>query len=159
MSVIATAHLNFQGQARQALNFYQSVFGGQAMLVTYQQAASAHHPADAHHIAYGQVESDNGFRIMAYDVAVGTPWQPGENAYSSRCAARPLRRLQISGTNSRPARPSCMRWPPRIGRPCTACSRTGLAWSGCWMYVSTTLPPEVHPALVSWFQRAMTNYG
>ncbi|MEG2878142.1 MAG: VOC family protein [Comamonas sp.] len=81
MSVIATAHLNFQGQARQALNFYQSVFGGQAMLVTYQQAASARHPADAHHIAYGQVESDNGFRIMAYDVAVGTPWQPGVNAY------------------------------------------------------------------------------
>jgi len=36
MSVQAVTHINFNGQARAALSFYHAVFGGQIMLVTYQ---------------------------------------------------------------------------------------------------------------------------
>ena len=34
MSVSTVAHLNFTGDARQALTFYHSVFGGQIMIAT-----------------------------------------------------------------------------------------------------------------------------
>ena len=35
MSVSVVTHLNFSGEARQALEFYHSVFGGQLMIGTY----------------------------------------------------------------------------------------------------------------------------
>jgi PhnB protein len=81
MSVTAVTHINLRGTARQALEFYQSVFGGQLALVTYKDAGNVQHPSDADHIMWGQVDSDNGFRVMAYDVPVATPWNQGENAY------------------------------------------------------------------------------
>ena len=40
MSVSTVAHLNFTGDAREALAFYHSVFGGQVMIATYAQVGS-----------------------------------------------------------------------------------------------------------------------
>lgn len=83
MSVSTLAHLNFTGDARQALAFYHSVFGGQVMIATYAQvgvpqdspradqaAFGAVDPEspDAHHVAFGMLAADNGFRLAAYDV-------------------------------------------------------------------------------------------
>jgi PhnB protein len=73
MSITAVTHINLRGTARQALEFYQSVFGGQIALVTYKDAGYVQDPTDANHIMWGQVDSENGFRVMAYDVPVGTP--------------------------------------------------------------------------------------
>lgn len=81
MSVTAVTHLNFRGQARQALEFYQSVFGGQITLVSYQDVGNVQHPSDADQVMWGQVSADNGFRVMAYDVPAGKPWNAGENAF------------------------------------------------------------------------------
>ena len=76
-----TPHLNFNGQARQALAFYQSVLGGKSTLVTYRNFGNVQDPAQADQIVWGQVESQNGLRIMAFDVAPGMPWEPGRNAF------------------------------------------------------------------------------
>jgi PhnB protein len=38
MTTAITPHLNFQGNARQALSFYHSVFGGELSIVTYANA-------------------------------------------------------------------------------------------------------------------------
>jgi PhnB protein len=81
MSVQAVTHLNFQGQARAALAFYQQVFGGQLMQFTYRDAGRTANEADLDLIVWGQVEAPNGFRIMAFDVAVDKPWHQGENAF------------------------------------------------------------------------------
>jgi PhnB protein len=81
MTVTAVTHINLRGTARQALQFYQSVFGGQIAMVTYQDADHVQDPSDTDHIMWGQVDSENGFRVMAYGVPVATPWQPVENAY------------------------------------------------------------------------------
>ena len=81
MSVTAVTHINLRGSARQALAFYQSVFGGKIALITYADAGNVQDPADAEHIMWGQVDAENGFRVMAYDVPAATPWNPGENAY------------------------------------------------------------------------------
>lgn len=81
MSVQAVTHLNFQGQARAALAFYHSVFGGQLTQFTYQDFGQVADPVDAERIVFGQVATQDGFRIMAFDVASGKPWQQGENAF------------------------------------------------------------------------------
>jgi len=81
MSVQAVTHLNFQGQARAALAFYQQVFGGQLMQFTYRDAGRTANEADLDLIVWGQVDAPNGFRIMAFDVAVDKPWDQGKNAF------------------------------------------------------------------------------
>jgi PhnB protein len=81
MSINAVTHINLRGQARQALEFYQSVFGGHIAMVSYQDAGNVQDPSDANHIMWGQVVSDHGFRIMAYDVPVGMAWNQGEIAF------------------------------------------------------------------------------
>lgn len=77
MTIITTVHLNFRNAARQALEFYQSVFGGQIMLATHTQAYPDAPAAEADLIAFGQVESETGFRVMAYDVPASRPFEPG----------------------------------------------------------------------------------
>ncbi len=70
MSFTATTHLNFAGElARSALEFYQSVFGGQLMIMTYADAHRAERPEDADLVVWGQVAAESGFRIMAFDVS------------------------------------------------------------------------------------------
>lgn len=79
MSIVTTVHLNFRGDARAALTFYQSVFGGDLALVTYEDAHSVQHPAEATQIMWGQVQGANGFHVMAYDVPGSLPYEPGIN--------------------------------------------------------------------------------
>lgn len=83
MSVNVLTHLNFAGNAREALKFYQSVFGGQLHIGTYGQGGVPHDstdseqatfdpvPADspdADQVSFGLLVADNGFRLAAYDV-------------------------------------------------------------------------------------------
>ncbi|GAA1537446.1 VOC family protein [Actinomadura kijaniata] len=81
MSVNAVTHLNFRGDAREALTFYQSVFGGDMVAVTYEEAGNVEDPSEADQVMWGQVAAGNGFRVMAYDVPSRTPWNQGENAF------------------------------------------------------------------------------
>jgi PhnB protein len=78
MTVHAVAHLNFRGDARAALEFYQSVFGGNQMVISYKDAGNVQNPAEADQVMWGQVAAESGFRVMAYDVPSRTPWNPGE---------------------------------------------------------------------------------
>jgi PhnB protein len=78
MSIKSVVHLNFRGDARAALAFYHSVFGGNQMLITYKDAQAVQNPAEADQIIWGQVASEDGFHVMAYDVPLAMPWNPGE---------------------------------------------------------------------------------
>ncbi|WP_437946113.1 VOC family protein [Sorangium sp. So ce296] len=81
MTVSVTNHLNFRGDARAALEFYQSVFGGDLTIVTYKDAHNVQAPSEADQVMWGQVAAKNGFRVMAYDVPSRTPWEQGKNAF------------------------------------------------------------------------------
>lgn len=78
MTVKTTTHLNFRGTARAALEFYQAAFGGQLAAFTYKDVGAVQNPAEADQIMWGQVEAENGFRIMAYDVPSRLGYAPGE---------------------------------------------------------------------------------
>ncbi|MEU6717968.1 VOC family protein [Nonomuraea sp. NPDC046802] len=81
MSVNAVPHLNFRGEARAALTFYQSVFGGDAVVITYKDAGNVQDPSEADQVMWGQVAAGSGFRVMAYDVPSRLPYNQGENAF------------------------------------------------------------------------------
>ncbi|MEV1048713.1 VOC family protein [Streptomyces sp. NPDC049916] len=83
MSITTTAHLNFRGSARQALEFYQSAFGGHLMIATYSQtgvpqddpdggpasfAPLSKGSPDADRVSFGVVTGASGFRVAAYDI-------------------------------------------------------------------------------------------
>jgi PhnB protein len=130
MSVTAVTHINLRGNARQALEFYQSVFGGQIALVSYKDAGNVQHPSDADHIMWGQVDSENGFRVMAYDVPVGTPWNQGENAYfvslrgdAAEEITAQWKKLAAGATIMRPLEPA--QWSPLYGM---LKDRFGVVW-------------------------------
>jgi PhnB protein len=80
MTVVTTPHLNFRGTARKALDFYHSVFGGQLIAVTNEQAFSVERPEEALQIKFGQVIGENGFQVMAYDVPSSVSYEQGDKS-------------------------------------------------------------------------------
>ncbi|MFC8590306.1 VOC family protein [Streptomyces atroolivaceus] len=81
MAFKTTTHLNFRGTAREALDFYQSVFGGRNLAVTYKDAGAVQDESEADWVMWGEVAGDNGFHVMAYDVPSRLPWNQGENPF------------------------------------------------------------------------------
>ena len=81
MSITTTTHLNFKDNARAALEFYQSVFGGHLTVVTNADAGAVQHPADADRVLWGQVQAGNGFHVMAYDVREDQTYDAGDTAF------------------------------------------------------------------------------
>lgn len=68
MTIQTTTHLNFRGDARAALERYQSVFGGHLVINTYADFGMPADAPGADRVVFGLVTSDSGFRVMAYDV-------------------------------------------------------------------------------------------
>ncbi len=68
MTIATTTHLNFHGRARAALEFYRSVFGGRITIATYGDLGMPKDAPGADGVVFGQVETEEGFRVMAYDV-------------------------------------------------------------------------------------------
>lgn len=83
MSIKTTTHLNFRGDARLALEFYQAAFGGQITIATYGDFGMPQDAPGADNVVFGQIESEDGFRVMAYDIP-GQSGSPVEHAGTTR---------------------------------------------------------------------------
>jgi PhnB protein len=68
MSATPVIHLNFRGDARAALEFYATAFGGQSFARTYGEFGMPAGLPDTDKVVFGQVVAPNGFTVMAYDV-------------------------------------------------------------------------------------------
>ena len=130
MSVSVTNHLNFRGDARAALEFYQSVFGGDLTIVTYKDAQNVQAPSEANQVMWGQVAAKNGFRVMAYDVPSRMPWDEGKNAFfvsvrgdSDKEITALWEKLSVGATVAQPLAPSG--WSPLYGM---LKDRFGVVW-------------------------------
>lgn len=85
MTIFTTTHLNFPGNARPALEFYQTVFGGDLHYATYGDSGMHQETPGADKIVFGQLVSADGFRVMAYDI-------PGQDSNSIAATAGATRR-------------------------------------------------------------------
>lgn len=73
MTAQLTPYLKFDGDAREALDFYQEVFGGTLANNTFAEFGET--GPFAERIMHGQLETDGGWMLMASDM---TPDMPSE---------------------------------------------------------------------------------
>jgi PhnB protein len=71
-------YLSFPGTAREAMQFYQTVFGGDLRINTFGEFGNQD-PAVADKVMHAMLETDRGYTLMASDLAPGMPHQPGTN--------------------------------------------------------------------------------
>jgi PhnB protein len=71
-------YINFEDNARQAMEFYKGVFGGTLTLNTFGEFGQADSPV-ADKIMHGMLETPTGFTIMAADTPPGMEHTPGDN--------------------------------------------------------------------------------
>lgn len=71
-------YIGFADNARQALEFYREVFGGELTLSTFGEAGAAGEP-HADQIMHGQLETPAGYTLMASDTPPGMERTVGTN--------------------------------------------------------------------------------
>lgn len=79
MQTKLNAYINFNGNTRQAMEFYKSVFGGKLDISTFKDYNLSQDPSQDNLIMHSRLESDNGIVFMAADVPAGMEYIPGTN--------------------------------------------------------------------------------
>ena len=119
-------YLTFKGTARQAMEFYASVFGGNLAVNTFAEFGAADSP-DADLIMHAALETDAGYTIMASDVPGDLDYQPmgGVSVSPSGDDADLLRGYwdKLSAGGQCP-------WTSRPGVTSSACASTSSACRG-----------------------------
>ena len=78
MATRLNPYINFDGTARQALEFYKSVFGGELHINTFGEFGDKNAPG-ADRVMHGQLETDSGYTLMAADTPPGATFTPSSN--------------------------------------------------------------------------------
>ncbi len=81
-------YFSFKDNAREAMEFYKSVFGGKLTLSTFRDFHASQNPADDEKIMHSVLEAEGGFRFMASDTSSGMDYRPDSNG-----------RVALSGEN------------------------------------------------------------
>jgi PhnB protein len=72
-------YLGFRDNASEAMDFYQSVFGGQLDKSTFAEFQASEDPAEKDKIMHAMLTTDSGFTLMAADTPSSMPYNPGDN--------------------------------------------------------------------------------
>ncbi|MFI8593183.1 VOC family protein [Microbacterium sp. NPDC078428] len=67
--------LSFRDTARPAMEFYQSVFGGELSVSTFGSFDMGQDPAENDLVMHAQLETDEGFTLMAADTPSSMPYR------------------------------------------------------------------------------------
>jgi PhnB protein len=81
MAVRLNPYLSFRDNAREVLEFYHSVLGGELTLSTFGELPMFDNPAEQNKIMHGMLETEDGLTVMAADTPSGMDFVP--NAGSS----------------------------------------------------------------------------
>jgi PhnB protein len=72
-------YLGFRDNAREAMDFYQSVFGGELTRSTFGELQASQDPAEQDLIMHSMLETDDGLVLMAADTPKSMDYTPGTN--------------------------------------------------------------------------------
>ena len=76
MTARLNPYIGFDGNARQAMEFYRDVFGGELALNTFGESGAAA-PGDEDKIMHAMLETSSGFTLMGSDAPSGMPRDEG----------------------------------------------------------------------------------
>jgi PhnB protein len=72
-------YLNFRDNTRDAMTFYQTVFGGKLDISTFAEFQASEDPAEADKVMHSQLDAPNGMTLMAADTPNSMEFKPGNN--------------------------------------------------------------------------------
>jgi PhnB protein len=72
-------YLSFRDNAREAMDFYHSVFGGELTRSTFGEFQMTEDPAEKDKIMHSMLITDSGLALMAADTPSGMDHTPGDN--------------------------------------------------------------------------------
>jgi PhnB protein len=74
-------YLSFRDNAREAMEFYKDVFGGELTVSTFADLHASQDPAEENLVMHAQLESAAGLTLMGSDTPARMDYHPG-NTYS-----------------------------------------------------------------------------
>jgi len=72
-------YLSFRDNARAAMEFYQTVFGGKLTMSTFKEFHASQDPSEDNKIMHSMLEAENGITFMASDTPSTMEYRPGTN--------------------------------------------------------------------------------
>jgi uncharacterized glyoxalase superfamily protein PhnB len=66
-------YIHFQGNAREAMEFYRAALGGELTVSTFAEGGMPHDPGDAQKLMHAQLDTLDGEVLMAADTPAGQP--------------------------------------------------------------------------------------
>lgn len=79
MSALLNPYLSFRDTAKQAMEFYHSVFGGELSLNTFGEFHASEDVAEQEKIMHGMLTAQNGLVLMGADTPNGMQLNVGDN--------------------------------------------------------------------------------
>ena len=79
MAATLNPYLSFRDNAREAMNFYQSVFGGELTLSTFGEFQASEDPAEAEKIMHGMLTTTQGLVLMGADTPNSMEFSSGSS--------------------------------------------------------------------------------
>ena len=79
MGITLNPYLNFRGTAREAMEFYEGVFGGKLNVSTFADYHAASDPSENDLVMHADLEGPEGIRFMAADTPIKMEYRPGTN--------------------------------------------------------------------------------
>jgi PhnB protein len=76
LSVWLNPYLSFRDNAREAMSFYHSLFGGELTVSTFAELHASADPSEQHKIMHSQLESTDGLVLMGADTPEGMEYRP-----------------------------------------------------------------------------------
>jgi len=72
-------YLSFKDNAREAMEFYQTVFGGKLTMSTFKEYHASQDPSEDNKVMHATLEADNGITFMASDTPNRMDYSVGTN--------------------------------------------------------------------------------
>ncbi|GAB3045549.1 VOC family protein [Parafrigoribacterium mesophilum] len=79
MNTLLNPYLSFRDNAREAMDFYHSVFGGELDQSTFGESQGSDDPADKDKIMHAMLKTDGGMVLMGADTPNGMEYRTGGN--------------------------------------------------------------------------------
>lgn len=76
MTVRLNPYLGFRDNAREAMTFYESVFGGELTISTFADFQASEDPAEQDKVMHSQLETPEGLVLMGADTPNRMDYQP-----------------------------------------------------------------------------------
>ncbi|HYK85344.1 MAG TPA: VOC family protein [Ktedonobacteraceae bacterium] len=72
-------YLSFKDNAREDMDFYQTVFGGKLTTSTFKEYHASQDPSEDNKVMHSVLEADNGIEFMASDTPNSMEYKAGTN--------------------------------------------------------------------------------